>query len=298
MRNKLICFGIWVAVMASVYAVPLSKLVRSSLEQGYSSHIILIPLISIYLVWNDRSKVFTRTTGARSLGSVFGAVAAIFACLSLASASSAPWSPTFLVLSAILFFLAGFAFIFGNESFRQCTFSASLLVFMLPVPNFIIGWIIHFLQSGSAYLSELLFALLGVPVLRNGFLLTVPGVTIEVAEECSGINSSIALLIIGLLFAHESLRSNWRRGILIMLIVPFSLLKNAIRIVTLTLLATKVDPGFLTGRLHHEGGFVFFLITLALGYPVWKLLRSSEIHSSKMVGAQVSAENIPVSELR
>ena len=79
-----------------------------------------------------------------------------------------------------------------------------------------------------------------------------------------------------LLVAHETLHSNWRRIALILIVIPLSIVKNAIRIVTLTMLATHVDPSFLTGRLHHEGGFVFYLISLALVYPIWKLLQKTE----------------------
>ena len=91
----------------------------------------------------------------------------------------------------------------------------------------------------------------------------LPGLTIEVAKECSGINSSVALLITMLLVACETLRTTSRRVILVLFAIPLSLVKNAVRIVTLTLLALYVDPSFLTGRLHHQGGFLFYLIALA-----------------------------------
>ena len=55
-----------------------------------------------------------------------------------------------------------------------------------------------------------------------------------------------------------------------------AILKNAIRIVALTLLSIHVDPGFLTGQLHHEGGIVFFVLALVLTFPILVLLRSLE----------------------
>jgi exosortase len=108
---------------------------------------------------------------------------------------------------------------------------------------------------------------------------TVPGVSIEIVAECSGINSSFALLITCILLAHETLRRNTHRAILVLLALPLSFLKNGIRIVMLTLLATKVDMSFLTGPLHHRGGFVFFALTLALMFPIWRwiLLREGRI---------------------
>jgi exosortase len=146
----------------------------------------------------------------------------------------------------------------------------------LPLPSRAIERIVNFLQAGSAELAYRLFLIVGVPVHREGFLLYLPGVTIEVAKECSGINSSIALLVTSLLVACETLRTTSRRVILLLFAVPLSLVKNAVRIVTLTLLALYVDPSFLTGRLHHQGGFVFYLIALAIMYPVWRLLQATE----------------------
>ena len=64
--------------------------------------------------------------------------------------------------------------------------------------------------------------------------------------------------------------------LLVALALPLSILKNGIRITTLTLLSIYVDPGFLTGSLHRDGGFVFFLMALALLAPVLLLLQKSE----------------------
>jgi exosortase len=265
-------------ILAAVYWWPLSDLVRLSLLAGYSSHIVLLPFIATYLVWSERSKIFSTPESGWSIGFLFCilGIAAGIGAFFVAPRYPAASVPFFTVLSVLLLVIGGFVGWFGKTAFRQSLFPILLLALMLPVPSVLVERIIHFLQAGSADLTYRLFSLLGVPVLRNGFLLTVPGVTIEVAEECSGINSSIALFIVTLLFAHETLASNFRRAILMFLVLPLSILKNAIRIVTLTLLATKVDPSFITGRLHHEGGFVFFLITLAVAYPIWKLLRTNE----------------------
>jgi exosortase len=271
--------------------VPLSSLVRASLGAGYSSHIVLIPFIAAYLVWSERATIFSSPAYCILPGALTGSVGLILALLAYSWAPRvAPASVPFLtVLSALLLVVAGYILVFGANALKRSTFPILLLGLMLPIPGVLIDRIIYLLQSGSAHLSASIFSLLGVPVLKNGFFLTVPGVTIEVASECSGINSSVALLILMLLFAHETLKTNSRRIILVLLIIPLSILKNAIRIVTLTLLATKVDPGFLTGRLHHEGGFVFFLITLVLVYPIWRVLQASELRVRKTVNSQVAA---------
>ncbi len=144
----------------------------------------------------------------------------------------------------------------------------------------LLGWTIYFSQCGSTSVAYFLFRALGVPVLRQGFLLTVPGVTIEVAKECSGIRSSMALFITCVVAAHVFLRTPWKKLLFVLLAFPLALLKNGVRIVTLTLLSIYVDPSFLTGRLHQQGGFIFFLLALAILAPVLKLLEKSEHHPS------------------
>jgi exosortase len=140
---------------------------------------------------------------------------------------------------------------------------------MIPIPDPILTGIIRALQEGSTDIAQAIFQLTGTPVLRNGFQLSLPTVTIEVAEECSSIRSSMALFITCLLAAHLYLRSGWKKWVFVLLSLPLSLLKNGIRIATLTLLSIYVNPEFLTGRLHHEGGVVFFLLALAMLVPVF-----------------------------
>ena len=114
---------------------------------------------------------------------------------------------------------------------------------------------------------------------RTGFELALPGLTIEVAKECSGIRSSLALLFTSLLAGHLLLRSAGRKTALALITVPLLMIKNGIRIVTLSTLAIYADPSFLTGKLHSEGGFVFFLLALAVLAPVlWFLQRAEASH--------------------
>jgi exosortase/archaeosortase family protein len=105
---------------------------------------------------------------------------------------------------------------------------------------------------------------------------SLPGITIEVAEECSGIRSSLILLIMSLLAGHLYLRSAWTKTLLSAATLPLGIVKNGIRIVTLTLLSIYIDPSFLTGQLHQKGGIVFFLLALVILAPVLWLLQRLE----------------------
>jgi len=121
-----------------------------------------------------------------------------------------------------------------------------------------------------------LFDLLHVPVMREGTVFHLPGLTIEVARECSGINSALAFLALSLVMAKLYVQAWWKRVLFIGCGLLVMILKNAIRIVTLTVLAMYVNPDFLNGNLHHHGGIVFFLVGLLVMWPVFRALRSAE----------------------
>jgi exosortase len=181
-------------------------------------------------------------------------------------------------VAILLIWVGGFLSSYGVTAAREAAFPLFFLLLMIPLPDRFLNWTVELLQRGSTEVSYLLFNLVGVPALKQGFVITVPGISIEVAAECSGIRSSLALLITCLLAAHLYLRTPWKIAVFILLVLPLSIIKNGIRIVTLTLLSLYVDPGFLTGSLHREGGFVFFLLALLLLFPVFLALEKSESH--------------------
>jgi len=141
--------------------------------------------------------------------------------------------------------------------------------------------VIEFLKNGSAEAVAGLLSLMRIPYSRDGFVFALPGVTIEITDDCSGIRSSIALTLTALIAGHLMLNTSWKKLVLMVVIVPIAVLKNAIRIVSLSLLAGYVDPDFLEGRLHHEGGIVFFLLAIAMIFPLFTLLRNSETFLAK-----------------
>jgi exosortase len=166
------------------------------------------------------------------------------------------------------------------------------LFLFIPLPEALLSRVVYFLQKGSAEISALLFGLTPLPVLREGFVFHLPRFSIEVARECSGIRSSIALLVLAVLAGHFFLRTWWRQVLFVLAGFVVMIVKNGIRIVTLTMLASYVDPGFLYGNLHREGGVVFFLIGLLLMVPVFWLLQTGE-HEPNLPAAKIAA---PVAE--
>jgi exosortase/archaeosortase family protein len=65
---------------------------------------------------------------------------------------------------------------------------------------------------------------------------------------------------------------------LTLLTIPIAMFTNAVRIVTLWFLATKVDIGFLYGNLHRNGGILFSLVSLSILMSCLHQLRKLEGH--------------------
>jgi exosortase len=116
----------------------------------------------------------------------------------------------------------------------------------------------------------------GVPVEQKGLLVHIPGLTVEVARECSSIRSSSMLLVTTLVLVQLLLRSPWRKALVIAVAIPLSVVKNGLRIFVIAMLSTRVDPSFLTGRLHREGGVIFFLIALGTIFLLLWMVRRGE----------------------
>jgi len=249
-----------------------------SLHNDSSSHIVLIPLIAFFLLYFERKRVFSITSTSMSSGIGLALGGVIFYWMVnrkfLPLEGNEPLSLE--TISIILVWVGGFLLCYGFVALRAAAFPLLFLLLTVPLPDKVLDRTIHALQVGSTEIAYLLFQAVGTPVLRQGFLLSVPGVTIEVAKECSSIRSSIALFITCLLAGHLYLRTPWKAALFALLALPLAILKNGIRIVALTLLSIHVDPRFLTGNLHHQGGFVFFLLTLLILWPVLMLLEKSD----------------------
>jgi len=268
----------FVLVSIVVCWAALRALTIFSLQHESSSHVVLIPLISIYLLYTERGRIFQVVRPSIIPGgtAVLAALVFYFLCAERLSTTGPGQSLTNVTLAIVLLWLAGFLLCYGTTAWRGASFSLLFLFLMVPLPPALLESTIYYLQRGSTEIAYLLFRLVGVPVLREGFILHTPHQSIEVARECSGIRSSLALFITCVLAAHLFLQTRWRMLIFVLLAFPLAILKNGIRIATLTLLAVYVDPGFLTGSLHHDGGFVFFFLALAILAPVLLALQKSE----------------------
>ena len=143
---------------------------------------------------------------------------------------------------------------------------------------FLLNGVVTALQHASAEAADIVFRLTGAPYHRSGLVFEFPNVSVLVAEQCSGIRSSLALFILSIITGYLFLRTFSRRVILALAIFPITVVKNAFRIVTITLLANYVDMRFLTDHwIHSSGGIPFFAVAMGMFIPlVWALRRTEK----------------------
>jgi exosortase len=263
---------------------PLSELIAFSFAHEYCSHIILIPFVSGWFLYTNWSLI---RSASRTWfpGALIAAVPVLLLFWTLFNLSTLD-EDNFLagVMACIVcLWIAGFAVCYGPRALRVALFPMLFLFFTVPLPTPVLHQVTYFLQAGSTDITEWLLQLSPLPILREGFIIHTPTLTILVAEECSGIRSSLALLITCLIAAQLMLKSNSRRLIFILLTFPVALIKNGIRIAVLVLLSVYVDMRFMTSSLHRDGGILFFILALFIMLPFLKLLQKSESSSSSPV---------------
>jgi len=143
--------------------------------------------------------------------------------------------------------------------------------------------VISILVMASMAVTRLLFEAIGVPLVQEGAVFHLPDLSIEVAQQCSGIRSSLSLLVTTVLAAHLFLKKFKSQAVLVLAVFPVAVFKNGVRIVTLYLLSYFIDMGIIEGGfLHKSGGFIFFGLGLVLLGAGLLALRNLELKKQKM----------------
>jgi len=278
-------FLLFLVGSALVFWMPVRRLISFSLTYDYGSHIIFIVPVSAYLIYGKRHEVFSKVHSDFLAGSGLLLAGVLLRWMAEGYTPSLQGNSfPLVILALIIIWMSGFMFCYGTSAFRAASFPLLFLLLLLPIPEFLIDKIIFLLQAGSAGVAYWLLRLLQVPVFKQGFVLQLPTLSIEVAKQCSGIRSSLGLLITTLLVGEFALRSVWRRSLFTFSTLPILILKNGFRIVSVCLLSIYVDRGFLHGWLHTSGGIVFYLLGLAILVPILTALRKPEERNDERNG--------------
>lgn len=262
-------------IVLAAYLPALVKLFRFAYYDDTFSYIPVIPVVTAYLLFQRRDEIIGRRPGESVLAGMglIGAGVLLFLVGRFLGDRLPPTGSMFLVgISFAAVVAGGFGLFAGDRALRRMAFPFFFLLFIAPFPPSILDPIVQFLQRWSADASDILFQVSGIPVFRDKFVFSLPGITIEVAKECSGIRSSLSLFLLCLISGHLYLRTGWAKAVLLIAIIPITIIKNAVRIFTLTALAVYVDPRILGSAAHRRGGIpIFFLALILLGAILWGL---------------------------
>lgn len=278
-RRQRVAFTVTLLILLLAFALPLIDLVRFAWDSSLYSHIPLVPFVALYLVWLDRAKlpgIGPRATAATVVCAVLAAVAlAAYVAIRVSGVALSPESLLAAPTAALLLLVAGATgWFLGRNRLRALAFPLSFLVFMVPLPESWLSSIETVLQHGSAAVAGALFRIGQIAVFYQDLTFQLPGVSLHVAPECSGIHSSLALLMVSLLAGHVFLRSRLHAAILAGAVFPLALLRNGFRIYTVGALCVKDGPAMIESPIHRQGGPLFFAASLIPFFLLlWVLMR-------------------------
>ena len=265
-RMALRRYLVFAAILVLAYANPLLNLARLAFQVDLFSHALLVPAITVYLIWLLRSRLAGEMGGARWPGVILGLAGLALMPASWTMTGAGPQAPVDRLAVQILSFCfllwSGGFILFGSRVMRRCAFPALFLIFMIPLPSGVREALEVALQRGSVEVGFKFIQLSGTPVFRTDLVFWMPGMAVEVTRECSGIRSTLVLFITALLAGHLFLRSAWSRLLLAAIVIPLGIVRNAFRILVISMLCVHVDPSFINSPIHRQGGPLFFALSL------------------------------------
>ncbi len=166
---------------------------------------------------------------------------------------------------SLVFLLGGLVIhFFGWRVFRAVLFPWAVLFLMIPIPAIIFNEIAFPLQLLASRLATALLSALGVPVLREGNVIQLPVMSLEVAEACSGIRSLVSLTTLAVIYGYFLEKRVGRRVWMVIFAVPIAVAANALRVMGTGLVAQYWDPHKAEGFFHEFSGWIIFILSLAM----------------------------------
>lgn len=234
------------------------------------SHGFFVPLFSALIIWQEREKLAQLPPRPSWSGLP---IAALAMCILVVGQLGAE---LFLSRFSFLILLAGLIVLFcGWMYFRALLFPWAFLILMIPIPTIIFNQITFPLQLLASRVSGVILPLLGVPVLREGNVINLPAMALEVAEACSGIRSLMSLITLAIIYGYLMEKRLWVRWLLAFASVPIAVAANSVRIIGTGLLVQYWDPEKAEGYFHASWGWIIFVISLVMLYTLHGLISMS-----------------------
>lgn len=251
--------GALLLLLVFLYFDIIGKLAVDWYNDSNFSHGFFVPAFSAFVLWMDRKRLASIPIKPSWSGLVVvvGALAILIAGVLGAE--------LFLSRTSLIFLMAGLVILFlGWQHFRAMLFPWACLFLGVPIPAIVFNQITFPLQLLASQFASSVLSVLGVPVFREGNVLTLPAMQLDVAEACSGIRSLMSLGTLAVIYGYFLEPRNGRRVVLALASIPIAMLANGFRIVATGLTVHYWDPEKGEGIFHEFTGLVIFIVALVL----------------------------------
>lgn len=260
--------AILLLLLGVLYFDVMRRLVLQWINDPNFSHGFFVPLFSAYVLWQRRHRLRELEVRPSWLGLAVMALALATLIVGVLGAE------LFLSRVSLLLLVAGLVVqLFGWNWLGATVFPWAFLFLMIPVPAILFNQIAFPLQLLAARTATGLLSLLGVPVLREGNVIQLASMSLEVVEACSGIRSLVSLLTLAVIYGYLLEPSRLRRTLLALAAVPIAVMANAVRVMGTGLLGQYWSPDKAQGFFHEFSGWVIFVLSLGMLFLFHTLLQ-------------------------
>jgi exosortase len=240
-----------------LYADVLTSLVRQWASDDNYSHGFLVVPLALFFAWERREALARAPVRPHAAGLAIVAGSLLVLLAGLFGAE------LFLTRISLVGVVGGIVlFVWGRDQFRILAFPIAFLVLMVPLPAIVFNQVAFPLQLIASRAGEAVIATAGIPVLREGNVLHLPGRALEVAEACSGIRSLVSLIMLAVVLGYFTESRLGPRVLITAAAVPIAILANAARVAGTGLLSHWVSPAAADGFFHSFSGWIVFLVAL------------------------------------
>jgi len=218
-----------------------------------------VPLVSLYLIWRNRSALRSIEPRPNAWASLIIAAALVGQLLGMVADIG------YLQGVSLIGLLIGIVILLGGKKlFRATAFPILYLWLMIPLPGAVHSFVAGPLQGLASYCSATILEMLGIPVFREGNVFRLAGISLEVAEACSGLRSLVGLLSMGILLGYLTTERLWERVFLAVSTVPIAVAANILRVAGTGIVYEYVGAKYGQGFYHGFSAWLIFVFALAV----------------------------------
>ena len=221
----------------------------------------------MFVLWQDRKKLKAIASAPSWAGLPLVVLGLLMLVLGVLGAE------LFFSRVSLLILLAGLIILFqGWTFFRAVLFPWAFLILMVPIPTLILQHVTFPLQLLASKLATGLLELVGVPVLRQGNVIVLAAMPLDVAEACSGIRSLLTLVTLAIIYGYLMETGSGCGWCWLSSAVPIAVAANSFRIFGTGLLVQYWDPDKAVGFFHAFSGWLIFVVALIMFFAVHRLI--------------------------